>query len=291
MASKTSKLPPHRFILCLADLHLFHACGMIPRDYESNSGNTILPNIGQEYLLECWDHLLRKQLPSKIDGLFLVGDILEGQNLVEEARELSETDPLWQATGGAEFLEPLAKRVRKHKKRRNIYMVGGSRYHSGIGARIEEQLGGIIGAHKTNGYHAPPWRNIDIDDVLFDVAHHQSFTIRYRAMPLEREYGFMLERVGRTQGVIPDTMVLVRAHVHKGFAVWWENGAWCISLPSMKLQDRYAQSSKYPNRLFPYNLGAVGIRVFKTPVDGVRIRVVPYLYDHPKMSLEVMKFG
>lgn len=281
----------HRFFLLGSDFHIFHACGMIPRNYRSNSGNPIMPNIGQEYLLECYEHLV-KSLPDQIDGLFLLGDIGEGQNLAEQARELSEVDPIWQARGSQMVLKPLTDRVVSVNGQKNIYMTAGSGYHTGRGAEIEEHIGDLIGARRWHGKAVPPWRELMMGDVMLDLAHHQSFTIRYSSMPLEREAGFKFERYGRARRDLPSIIIIARAHVHKGYRLWQEDDCtWCISLPPFKLQDRFAKSSRYPNRMVPSSIGMVGIKIYDKPVDNVRVHVVPYLYDHPEDPVEELNCG
>lgn len=279
------------FLLWLADWHSFHACGVTPPGFENSAGNKLNLNTGQRYLWECNQHL-QTQLPQMLDGLFLVGDMIEGQNPAEGARELSDTDETFQVRGTVETLEPFVKKTRRGKDgRRNLWMVKGSRYHSGE-AGNEALLGQAISARKQGRHYAPPWRFVQVGRVLFDIAHHQSFTIRNASMPLEREVGFYLERVGRARQPVPEVLVIVRAHVHKGFRFWQEDDSiFCLGLPCMKLQDTFAASSRTPNRLMPSKIGAVGVRVFSEPVDGVLLRPVPLLYEHPKDEVEVATFG
>jgi hypothetical protein len=280
--------PDYRFVLSLADLHTFHACGLVPHEFVTSAGNVLVPNEFQRYLLECYDHLLGR-LPERIDALLLMGDMNEGQNLAEDARGLSETDPTWQARGTHQLLGPILERVGNKNGHKNVYMVSGSRYHVGRMASTEELLGQMIDAQPKGeaGHRVWPWRHLMIGNVLFDLGHHQSFTIRYRSMPLEREYSFAMERLGRRRERAPSDIVIMRAHTHAGFRVWREYGAHCISLPCFKLQDWFAQSSRTPNRLVPDNLGAVGIKIFKEPVDETLVRIIPYLYEHPGHEVEI----
>jgi len=279
--------PEYRYILMLADLHVGHAFGMMPDGYTNSAGNGIELNVAQRYLWDCWQDLLEK-LPQRIDTLLLVGDMVEGQNVAEEARGLSEVDPFYQINAAAEILAPVVSRVPVVGDNRNVYIVAGSKYHVGHGR--EHLLGKRIQAVPRNGRYAPMWRHIIIDDVLIELAHHQSFTIRYATMPLEREYGFELERTGRRREALPPEVVIVRAHTHKGYRAVEERGALCVSLPAMKLQDDYAAGSKYPNRLVPDNLGAAALKIYREPVDGYRVHPARFLYDHPAIETEVVRF-
>jgi hypothetical protein len=279
--------PDYLYGLALADMHVFSAFGLAPPDFENSAGNKIQLNRGQSYLLECWIDMLQRRIPKTIDVLFLVGDIVEGQNPAEHARLLSEVDDTFQVRGAHELLIPIVSRVKRNKKgRRNIYMVSGSRYHVGRGYGYEQQLGAFLDSVKRSNFYAPPWRKLMFGGVYFDVGHHQSFTIRYSSMPLERELEFLMTRMGKKRKALPRDVVIMRAHTHKGYRVWRENGALCISLPCWKLQDFFAASSKTPNRLIPDNLGAVGLKVYREPFNGEIVHPVKILYEHPEEEVE-----
>ena len=281
----------HLFFLFAADLHGFHRCGLTPPDFESSTGIRLPLNRFQRYLYDCYEYIL-DHLPPVIDGLFLVGDIGEGQNLAEMARGISEAEPSFQARGMAHLLKPVADRVVAVNGQKNIVMVRGSRYHTGHGAAIEEAIGSCLGAKKKWNYYSPPWREIDLTEhVLLDVAHHQSYTIRYRFMPLERELGFKLESMGRARRTLPEEVLVVRAHTHTGFRCVREKGATMLSLPAMKMQDFFAQGSKTPNRMVPDNVGMVPVKVYFEPVNGSRVHVMEdLLFDHPAMEREVLLY-
>ena len=59
-------------------------------------------------------------------------------------------------------------------------------------------------------------------DCLICAHHHNTGTIRYKSMPLEREIGFALEYSGRTGENMPDAFVT--SHVHWGYGAWMEDG-------------------------------------------------------------------
>lgn len=276
------------FGLVLADLHAFHACGLTPKNFRASTGAIVPLNIAQEYLLECWNHML-SVLPQKIDFLLLNGDLAEGQNPAERARSLSEVDPTFQARGVVALLGPVIDRVRKRDDgSRLIYIMRGSGYHTGRGGLIEEQIGAMIGSIPDSyGRYTHPWARFTVSGVYFDCAHRQSTTIRNRTTPLEREIGFALERFARKRQPAPDSMVIIRSHTHSGFRMVSERGIVAVSTPCWKIQDDYAATSISPNRLAPDNIGAVGIRVRPSSYRE-RVEVIEYLYDHPDDSVEVL---
>jgi hypothetical protein len=168
--------------------------------------------------------------------------------------------------------------------RQHIYASRGSRYHVGKGARDEECLGHFLDSRRgPDRRWTRPWLHLNVGDVLVDAAHHQSFTIRYRSMPLEREIGFFIERMGRMRQPTPERVLIIRSHVHGTLRIYEESGFMAVSTPSWKRQDDFAAMSRTPNRTFPERIGSVGFRITQD-----NINVVKYLYDHPQPACEVV---
>jgi hypothetical protein len=263
-------------------MHVGSAYGLLPEGFVGSTGVELNLNLGQQYLWECWKHFIR-DVPLKIDALVVNGDAIDGQNVKEKGRFLSETDPEFQARGAAILLQPLLQRVVPGEDgRQHIYVSRGSRYHTGDGASDEEFFAAMVKSLPgPDGRHTRPWTHLVVDDVLFDVAHHQSVTIRYRSMPLEREIGFFLERCGRMRQEVPERVVIVRSHTHGSYRNYTECGFTAVSTPSWKLQDAFAAMGRYPNRWMSAHIGGVGFRV-----QGTDVEVIPYLYDHPAPTCE-----
>lgn len=266
------------FMLTVSDLHVGSMFGLFPRGFKTSIGSILALNSGQQYLLECWEDM-QARLPDVIDVLNLNGDIVDGENKFEMARGLGDVDPLWQVRAAEELLTPLADRAR------HIYATRGSTYHVGKGGTWDELLAERLGARKDRrGCYASPWwryRYPGQDGVYFDIAHRQSTTIRYHSMPVEREMDFLFNRFARKRLKPPEHFAIIRSHAHWGFGAWLEEGACGISTPCWKLQDDFAKTRISPNRIIPQNLGAVGLHIFDEPVDGARVKAVPYTYKHP----------
>jgi hypothetical protein len=163
-----------------------------------------------------------------------------------------------------------------------VLLACGSRYHSGSGAGDEEFFAAMVKSLPgPDGRHTRPWTHLVVEDTLFDFAHHQSVTIRYRSMPLEREIGFFLERCGRMRQEVPERVVIVRSHTHGSCRSYTECGFTTVSTPAWKLQDAFAAMGRYPNRWLSAHIGGVGFRV-----QGTNVEVIPYLYDHPAPTCE-----
>ena len=219
----------------------------------------------------------------KIDALIVNGDAIDGQNVKEQGRHLCEVDPEFQAEGAAILLQPLLQRVAPGENGiRHIYVSRGGRYHTGDGASDEEFFAAMVKSLLgPDGRGTRPWTHLVVDDVLFDVAHHQSTTIRYRSMPLEREIGFFLERCGRMRQEVPERVVIVRSHTHGSHRCYEECGFTAVSTPAWKLQDDYAAMGRCPNRWLSAHIGGVGFRV-----QGTDVEVTLYLYEHPAPTCE-----
>ena len=276
----------YRFALAIGDTHTLGACGLSPRGWVTNAGNRIELNRAQNYLIDCFDHL-GETLPRHIDSLFLVGDMMEGMNFFDKGIELSEVDENWQVRGAEELLRPIVERVgHTQNGNKSIIGVAGSKYHG----RKEGMLIRMLGGQPKGRHYAPFWREFQFKDnprVLFDLAHAQGYFLRYKSTPMAREIGFKYERQGRIRGVLPDEVVIIRAHVHQ-YGEWVERGATVVTLPAFKVQDDFAKGGRTPNRTIPDTLGAVGFKVYNEPVDGKSVHVIPYLYDHPDDEPEVI---
>jgi hypothetical protein len=168
------------------------------------------------------------------------GDAIDGQNVKEQGRYLCEVDPEFQAEGAAILLQPLLQRVVPGGDgRQHIYVSRGSRYHAVDGASDEEFFAAMVHALRgPDGRHTRPRTHLTVDDVLFDVTHHQSVTIRYHSMPLEREIGFFLERCGRMRQEGPERVVIVRSHTHGSCRNYTERGFTFLRFLSSKRMHR-----------------------------------------------------
>ena len=264
-------------ILFVSDLHVGSRWGLFPRDFQLSTGEVYQLNRGQEYLLECWEHMLG-QMPKRFDALIVNGDAINGPNPKESARDQVEQDPEWQVRAALSLLDPVAKRARE------TYLTQGSTYHVGEAAEHEERLAWMLGAATDPaGHYAWDWLLLDIGGVLLDIAHHQSVVSRFLAMPLEREQQFA-HMAADLKGGAAD--LIVRSHAHR-FMYLNVDGDMALSLPSWQLQTRYARRSRWPNRWLSRLIGGVRVDVFPERKTGQSqdklnsIAIIPLVYPHP----------
>ena len=270
-----------KFVLVLSDMHVFHALALAPRDFTASTGVTLRLNKIQEYITDCYYDMIDR-LPDVVDMLVINGEPTEGQNIAEQARELSEVDPLFQLRGAIKLIEPIRARIPEDGK---VIITSGSRYHSGSGSWIEESLGEKLGSVKNDlGHHV--WAKFDgeVFGVWWDIAHHQSYVTVNQNMPITREVRHFLESRARKRLDVPDTVVIVRSHTHCGLRAIEEDGIVAVSTPSWKAQDRFARSGRMPNKQ-PISIGAVGFRIYDKPVDGSIVHLVRYLFPSPEVRI------
>lgn len=236
--------------LVLADLHAGSAYALWPRKFKRSTGHVVQLNRGQRYLHKCWDDMLER-LPSRLDYLILDGDMIEGQQPKQQARDLTDVDPQWQAMAAKHFLEPLAARATE------VRCTMGTDYHGGEQAQWEEWIAQQLGAVPDDwGHHAADWLLLDIGGVQLDVAHALSVAMN-TTYPLERELRFAL----MIDDERPDVDVIIRAHTH--LYRWLViDGRLMCGLPAWKLQGRHVRRSRMPNRFYSRLLGSLLLRIY-----------------------------
>ena len=246
-------------ILLLGDLHCGSMFGLYPPDFPLSTGGKASLNVAQEFLQECWLDFLAR-LPKRLDYVVFTGDVTEGKQYKDDGLGVIEPDPECQVNAAVALCRPITERAEE------VYVLRGSRYHTGYGGRCERSFGRQLEAQESiPGNHTHPWLLLDVGNgVTFDIAHHQSVTIVNRSMPLERELRFAQIIEGNFR---PDADFVVRAHNHSWL---WMNidGRIAASIPAWKFSDDFVRMSKTPNRYVSRLFGAVLVYAFpwlKTP--------------------------
>jgi hypothetical protein len=98
---------------------------------------------------------------------------MDGQNVTEQGRRLCEVDFEFQAKAAATLLHPLSQRVAPGENGiRRLYVIRGSRYHTGIGASDEQFFAAMVHAWRgPDGPHTRPWVHVVVGDTLFDLGY------------------------------------------------------------------------------------------------------------------------
>ena len=265
-------------MLIVSDMHVGSAFAPFPEGFTLSTGSVLDLNVGQRYLLTCWQDMLGR---AKFDYLIFNGDIIDGQNKKLEARYRVEVDPQWQVSAALELARSLAQTAT------GIYVTKGTDYHVREAAQDDESFGQRIGAIPDPlGHHAWDWLLLDIEGVFLDIAHHRSSVLRYESMPLEREEQFDLLTADLKEGGASD--VIIRSHGHR-YVVVNADGRLSVSTPAWCLQTSYAARSRWPNRWLSRLIGSVQLDIYpklKTGDPrqdrGEFIEVKSLTYPHPK---------
>lgn len=283
------------FTLWASDIHALGEAAMAPPGFILHTGSQCSLNEDQRYLYDNYTKQI-EALPDHIDWAFFVGDLVEGPNKKEDYRGINDVAPEYQAAASYRLIKPILDRVPVVDTFHNNFtgeeddikaavFLAGSQYHVGVWAVAEEAVAKTAKAwpyDRKTGQRVYWWLDgVSLNGVHVDAAHHQSYFQRYSYTPLEREYGYLLERYGRRRIQVPEEILIVRAHVHKGYKCLQEKGVTMVSLPPIKLADKYAKMSKTPNRMESSDLGLVGIWFHPEPVNGHRVEVVPLTFDPP----------
>jgi len=263
----------------VSDTHVGSAYGVFPQGFRKSTGEIVRLNKGQRYLGKCWQHVLGV-LPPTFDILVLNGDLTDGQNPRQMARDLTEADPEWQGRAAYELLAPLAERAGV------VYATMGTTYHTGEAGTFEEQLAERLGAVPDEwGHCARDWLGLSVEGIKQDIAHAQSSMLRYKSTAAEREIQFeALAAVMKEGGT---SHIIIRSHVHTYFNLFIE-GTLYVSTFSFQLDSRYARLLKVKNRYLQRHIGVTVLELYPERV-GKELHVAeikPIYFKHPKWRRE-----
>lgn len=263
--------------LWIADLHVGSAFSLLPEGFVGSVGVELGLNTGQEHLLRNYNLLVetvKRRTGGRIDVLGIVGDTIEGVNYKQEGAFISENDPHYQGRAALQLLKPLRNLAN------TVYMWQGSRYHVGKNSETEKWMAQELDA-VPDPMGRPIWDwhpCLDVEGIIFDVAHHRSVTIVNRTMALEREIRFAYQ----VSDMKAMPHIILRAHDHVG--CWIEvDGQCAVGLMPLKLQDHHARMGKWPNRWLTHWLGAwlIEIRPELLGTAAVPYRGHALRFKHP----------
>ena len=272
----------------VSDTHVGSAFGIFPEGFTGSTGSEINLNVGQKYLLECWDWMLSK-IPRRLDFLIINGDVADGPARKDEGRWRVEPDPDFQVLAArALFLRgdpPFLQRAKK------VYVSRGSAYHSETGARLDEIFAREIGAEPDcMGHYASSWRILSCEGIDVDFAHHRSVHIRYESSQGERELQFDRMAADLKGG---SSDLIVRSHGHR-YVKLNIDGDIFVATPPWQLQTDFAKMSRYPNRWLSRVIGGVRLDFYpELKTGGIQdkeeyIKITGLVRPHPKIGKEIL---
>jgi len=267
-------------VLVLADMHIGSKLGVL---HPQTAGYT-LHNEAQEYLWQCWQHMLSK-LPRKIDVVVSMDEIIDGPaNNRRKKYSTLITRLEGQRRAAKKLLQPVLNKAEQ------FYCLIGSEYHTDEWGEATRTLAQELGAKpvfvnpddEDDKEYACYNLFLQFDDVIIDFAHHGSVTMVNRIMVLERE-----TRYRKIDNPIPKDLdgeikCIVRAHSH----IWgmsWDRHGIAIRCPGWQFPYfDYGIAKSAIARSYP-DIGWVLLKV--TPGKEWPIEVFPHLYDFPKANV------
>lgn len=257
-------------ILTLSDLHIGGFRSIWPEggsiEVEPGERQTWQLTRGQEYLWECWQHLLTS-IPRSLDGIIINGDVIQGHR-DPWSTKLCATSFNDQIQAATELLTPLAKRTKK------IFLTAGTKYHNIEYGDAEQLI-----ARNLHAKHLP-WLNLKVGNRLINAVHGHATGFIYRTTMLEREAFFSL--LANAAHQTPKANIVIRSHVH--FYAEYRSGEMvafftpCWQLPDDYLATRAASFYKQHPML-----GAILLDL------NDRVDVQPICYDIPAWNSQVQE--
>ncbi len=253
-------------IAFVGDIHCGSHCGLWPEDWLSRNKSHY---IGTRYLNKCFAALV-KSWP-KIDLLFLMGDLIDGDQRKSKGVGLFTTDLGEQTDGAIECLTPLIEKCKK------VARVWGTPYHEGFDNAIGK-LDTHFGIKSVRQV-----MDIGLEGGILNVAHHPSGAGAINlgaATDRENLYAAMAAQTKKVHA----PRWIVRAHKHTYF---YQDTETCSSMitPCFELPTAHAKKQNY-FRFWP-SIGGVLMVKDKDAHGGYVMR--PTLFDVPRP--EVVRAG
>lgn len=243
-------------ILCVSDIHAGSVYGLLPPDFTASTGQPVPQHSWQQYLWDCWLHMIAWATASPLDAIVVVGDVVEGKQFKSHCAELCLPLVADQEDAAEAILRPLLK-----QSNCKVYFVKGTFYHDDELGRSVDNVAKTL---KAEGYEglgtgklAKEVLDLDVGGVVVDFSHGISVSGGlYRAVAIDREA--LWSALAGKEGSAPKADVIVRGHAHY-FCHVEHVTKHALILPAWQLQTSYMRkNSRY--RMLP-DLGAVVLEI------------------------------
>jgi len=231
MKPQVSDTPIKRAIALIGDLHIGSIYAVMPNPYITHDGRRIIPSKEQQKLNQTLAWCKQTMNYWNVDSIIFTGDLIQGKNIKEMARNLVIADLEEQQDMAIQRLQPIVKGLK-------VCGVSGTSYHKSIDTEIEKK---IIEALNGQFYETMAWIQIPNSERILNVAHESAKATIYPLGALEREADQMLKAYG--EGKLPyKPDVIIRGHRHI-FAHLHTTSYHAIYVPSF--QTWYPMTTKY----------------------------------------------
>ena len=266
-------------IVAVSDLHIGSTMGLCAEKVYVAGTGTYLPNKYQTTLLNFWRHFWFEHVPLQTkdaDEVYVVinGDILDGVH--HQTIEIISNSWRVQEQAAVELLTDTFRKV----KHNGLFVVRGTDVHVGQSGTSEERIARELKAELNDLDEYSSWQwNLDVDDVVFNFAHHISTTssAAYEtSAPMRELIAGMIEAEQWNQPM-PD--VVVRSHRHRFIPV---------SIPSIRgrihsvITPAWQLRTPYVEKIDRMRMPHIGGVIFK--IEDGRVLVEEKLYPLPGPS-------
>lgn len=219
-------------ILFISDLHVGSTVGLMPESFETDEGNSVVPNRFQNWLLDCWTKSIadfEKYRGKRDFTLVLVGDLVEGKH--HGGTQIWSGETIDHARAAIELLAPIAKKAKK------TFLAVGTECHT---RKEETYIGKELGAVKNPETKKEAWDSVllKVRGDLIHVRHHMPTASR-----VYLEAGALSIMLGNTQlscvrndQAIPN--IVVSGHRHR-FGVYYDESGMFVACPAWQGLTRH----------------------------------------------------
>jgi len=199
-------------ITIISDTHFGSSVGLASGDIALPDGGSYKPSRHQKELSRAFRRFFdySAQVSDGADRRVLIinGDIVDGNH--HNTVALSTNNIEVQESDAIKLLEPIARTFDL------VYVVRGTEAHTQPGAQSDERIARALGAVRDDNGQYSRWQLwLDVDGVVFNIAHHISTTssAAYESSAVMREMAAALLEAGQWGQKLPD--VLIRSHRHR----------------------------------------------------------------------------
>ena len=260
--AKSIKTEVVRSIAMISDLHIGSRYAICPDKFKTAEGQWLIPSSGQVSLNNSFREFGAECDKLKVDTVLVDGDMLHGQNVMENGVGLSTSDMDEQIDMGITVLRPLVKG-------RKLLMLSGSGYHKSVRGLNPEKCV----CDGLSGTWLGPLANIKFtpSNKVFNVLHGQSASFIYKEMLAGRE--ILFSKWAEGGGRLPRVDVIVRGHLHS-YMHLHENGVHFILLPCWLAYEPSKITMKLYGKFQP-DIGGCVVQIDSED------RIIPWHYTYP----------
>jgi len=217
--------------IILSDLHSGSEVGLTPPDFQYKDNASCNQAKYAQLQAQAWGWYTKTlKTLGKVDYLFCVGDLIDGQNM--------KNNGVGQITTSIEKQCHMAIDCLKEIKAKKIEIIQGTGYHvTSNGSEAERYIAEAVGANF--GIHT----FVDINGFVFNLKHKTSRSIIPHGRMTGPARAKLWEVIWKQTKGFPTSDLLVRGHVH--YYQYYCSGMGAImTLPCLKtLGDRYGASN------------------------------------------------